>query len=226
MTPSRRLDLHVHSTRSPDGRSELDEVVRLVPQRGLDGFALTDHNTVAGHARLAELAAEHPDLRLIPGVEVSTRAGHLLAYGVSAVPPAGRSVDDTVEWVTARGGVVVLAHPFRRVHGVGGTVCQEARVPAIETMNGHNGARANRRASEVAAARGVAATGGSDAHSGTELGRAWTRFPEGVDSVGELLEALRRGQTTAEGRSATVLERSRTSIRSFGLRLRRGLRPL
>ena len=226
MTLPRRLDLHVHSTLSPDGRSDVDELVRLLPQRGLDGLALTDHNTVAGHARLAELAAEYPDLQLLPGVEVSTREGHLLAFGVTAAPPAGVSVDETVEWVTARAGVAVLAHPFRRVHGVGGVVCREARVSAMETVNGHNGTRANRLATAVAVARGLGATGGSDAHSSAGLGRAWARFPDGLNSVDELLEALRRGTTAAEGRSATTLERSRTAIRSLGLRLRRGLRPL
>lgn len=226
MTLPRRLDLHVHSALSPDGRSSVDDLVRGLPPRGLDGLAITDHNTVSGHARLAELAGKYPDLRLIPGVEVSTRDGHLLAYGVTVVPPTGRSVDETVEWVTARGGVAVLAHPFRRVHGVGGPICQSAQVPAVETVNGHNGAGANRRAEKVAAARGLGTTGGSDAHSAAELGRAWTRFPGGTDSANELLEALRRGATAAEGRSATPLERSRIAIRSLGLRLRRGLRPL
>ena len=226
MTPGLRLDLHVHSNRSPDGRASVEQLVARLAVVHLDGLALTDHNTVAGHASLAELSRAHPELRLIPGVEVSTLEGHLLAYGLSAPPPGGRPVAETVEWVTDQGGVPVPAHPFRRVHGVGGTVVGALRVPALELVNGHNGPSANTRAREVAAARSLGGTGGSDAHDARELGWACTRFPEGADSLDDLLEALRRGSTVAEGRSAGPLTRSRIALRSLGLRLRRGLRPI
>lgn len=226
MTPVWRLDLHVHSAFSPDGQSAVEEFVARAAEVGVGGFALTDHNSVAGHARLADLAREHPELRFLAGVEVSTRDGHLLAYGVEEAPPTGRSVDETIEWVGSHGGVAVLAHPFRRVHGVGGPIARAAKVPSLEVVNGHNGPLANRRARAVAVARSLGQTGGTDAHDVRELGRAWTSFPEGADSPEELLEALRRGSTRAEGRSASALERSRSALRSFRLRLRRGLRPI
>jgi hypothetical protein len=226
MTPGLRLDLHVHSDRSPDGRTPIDRLVARLAAVHLDGLALTDHNTVAGHAALAELSRGHPELRLIPGVEISTLEGHLLAYGLSAPPPGGRPVAETIAWVTDHGGVPVLAHPFRRVHGVGGVVARASSVPALEVVNGHNGPSANARARDVAAARSLGTTGGSDTHDARELGRAWTRFPEGADSIDDLLEALRHGSTVAEGRWAGPLTRSRIALRSLGLRLRRGLRAI
>jgi len=221
-----RLDLHVHSNRSPDGRASVEELVAAAARGGLDGLALTDHNTVSGHRRLAELARDRPELRLIPGVEVSTREGHLLAYGVDAPPPPHRPVAESAEWVVAHGGVPVLAHPFRWTHGVGRRVAQAARVPALETVNGHNGRRANSRATAIAAARSLGTTGGSDAHRGEELGRAWTRFPEGSDAPDELLDALQRGTTVADGRSLGFGGRLAVATRSFTLRLGRGLRPI
>ncbi len=226
MSPGRRLDLHVHSSHSPDGRSDVDQLVAGLASRGLDGFALTDHNSVAGHRRLAELARERPELRLVPGVEVSTREGHLLLLGVSEAPPARRPIDETIEWARAHGGVPVPSHPFRRVHGVGGEIASRAKVPALEVLNGHNGSRTNARAAAIAAQRGLGATGGSDAHHADELGRAWTAFADGSDSVAELLEQLGRGTTTSGGRSATAGERSRLALRSLALRLGRGLRPI
>jgi predicted metal-dependent phosphoesterase TrpH len=226
MSPGPRLDLHVHSDRSPDGRAAVDRLVAAAVERGLDGFALTDHNTVTGHSRLADLAREHPRLVLVPGVEVSTEEGHLLAFGIDQAPPPRRPVDETIDWIVSRGGTPVLAHPFRRPHGVGGVVAARARVPALETLNGHNGPRANARSARLAASRALGATGGSDAHDAREVGRAWTVFPAGTDTVGRVIDALGRGSVVAEGRSARGLERSLSALRSMGLRLRRGLRPI
>jgi predicted metal-dependent phosphoesterase TrpH len=76
-----RADLHVHSSAS-DGTDPPAEVVRRAALAGLDAVALTDHDTVAGHA---EARRALPDtLTLVPGMELSCRARgrglHLLAY--------------------------------------------------------------------------------------------------------------------------------------------------
>jgi predicted metal-dependent phosphoesterase TrpH len=86
-----RADLHVHSNAS-DGTDPPAEVMRRAALAGLDAVALTDHDTVAGHAQ-ARRALPDP-LILVPGMELSSRlddpAGgepgpgeqslHLLAY--------------------------------------------------------------------------------------------------------------------------------------------------
>jgi len=226
MTGGLKLDLHVHSEHSPDGRSSVDSLVAALPGAGIQGLALTDHNSVAGHRRLRELARERLSLRLLVGVEVSTQEGHLLAYGLEESPPPQRPVAETIDWVEAHGGVPVLAHPFRWSHGVGGHVARTARVPAVESINGHNRPSANTRAAAVAAARALGSTGGSDAHSPREIGRARTCFPEGANTVDELLDALRRGATVAEGEPLGPHERFVLGIRTFVLRLGRGFRPI
>jgi hypothetical protein len=76
-----RADLHVHSTAS-DGTDTPAEVMRRAALAGLDAVALTDHDTVAGHA---EARQARPDaLTLVPGMELSCRLDghslHLLAY--------------------------------------------------------------------------------------------------------------------------------------------------
>jgi predicted metal-dependent phosphoesterase TrpH len=76
-----RADLHVHSNAS-DGTDPPAEVMRRAAQAGLDVVALTDHDTVAGHAQ-ARQALPAP-LILVPGMELSARLDghsvHLLAY--------------------------------------------------------------------------------------------------------------------------------------------------
>jgi 3',5'-nucleoside bisphosphate phosphatase len=81
-----RADLHVHSNAS-DGTDPPAEVMRRAALAGLDAVALTDHDTVAGHAQ-ARQALPGP-LILVPGMELScrlddpargSRSLHLLAY--------------------------------------------------------------------------------------------------------------------------------------------------
>jgi predicted metal-dependent phosphoesterase TrpH len=226
MSPGLRVDLHVHSRHSVDSRLTLPEIASAAERSKLDGFALTDHNTVSGHGELRAIAEEHPGWVLVPGVEVSTSEGHLLLYGVDEAPPPGRPCRDTVEWAVSRGGVAVPAHPFRWTHGVGLRRARELAVPALEAVNGHNRRAANERARALAAARSIGTTGGSDAHAAVEVGTAFTRFPETVRSLPELLAALRGGRTAGEGRSLSAFASVRSSIRSAGLRVTRRLRPV
>jgi predicted metal-dependent phosphoesterase TrpH len=73
-------DLHVHSSAS-DGTDPPAEVMRRAARAGLDVVALTDHDTVAGHA---EARAAAGPVTLLPGLELSGRLDgrslHLLAY--------------------------------------------------------------------------------------------------------------------------------------------------
>jgi predicted metal-dependent phosphoesterase TrpH len=79
--PSRRIDLHTHSTAS-DGTTPPEVLVREAVEAGLDVLALTDHDTTAGWEPAA--AALPEGLRLVRGAEIScSRNGislHLLAY--------------------------------------------------------------------------------------------------------------------------------------------------
>ena len=65
-----RADLHVHSNAS-DGTDPPAEVVRRAAQAGLDVVALTDHDTIAGHAQARR--ALPGSLTLVPGMELSCR---------------------------------------------------------------------------------------------------------------------------------------------------------
>ncbi|MFT3926232.1 MAG: PHP domain-containing protein [Myxococcales bacterium] len=73
----------MHSTCS-DGSMQVAELVAAVRDAGVAVFALTDHDTVAGLAEAKRLADAY-GLRLLPGVELSTRLEnlelHILGYG-------------------------------------------------------------------------------------------------------------------------------------------------
>lgn len=226
MTATVRLDLHVHSRYSVDSRLSFEQILERVIYQGLQGFALTDHNTTEGQSELARLRSSYPGFWFLPGVEVTTQDGHLLAYGVRESPPPNRPLAETVERVAAMGGVSVLAHPFRWVHGVGRRLAAEARVQGLEGRNGKNSELANTRAELLAARRSIASTGGSDAHEPSQVGRAFTEFSAEVSSIDDLLDQIRRNQTTAAGSSLSFAGRIRSTVRDGLLRAVRGFRPV
>jgi predicted metal-dependent phosphoesterase TrpH len=226
MNATLRLDLHVHSRFSVDSRLSFEQILERITYQGLQGFALTDHNTVEGLASLDRLRSSYPGFWFVPGVEISTREGHLLAYGIREAPPAGRSLAETLERVSALGGVSVLAHPFRWIHGVGRRIATEARVQGIEGRNGKNSELTNTKAELLAARRSIACTGGSDAHEPKQVGRAFTEFSDEVTSLDDVLEQIRKNEVSAEGSSLSLAGRVRSSVRDGLLAAVRGFRPV
>ncbi|MHB1434977.1 MAG: PHP domain-containing protein [Thermoplasmata archaeon] len=226
MSSLTRVDLHVHSTYSPDSSLTLDRLVERMAFAGLRGAALTDHNTVRGHRALENLARAHPEYWFIPGVEISTREGHLLAYGISSDPPVGRPIEETIEWIHDLGGIAALAHPYRWTHGAGRRAGNRAAVDLVETVNGHNTPVANARAELLSAARSLPSTGGSDSHEPRDLGRAYSEFPDDVRTARDLLEALRRGTVRGSGNSLGIPGQIRWSLRTSLLRAARGFRSI
>lgn len=78
-----RYDLHMH-TNCSDGTDRVSEVVNHVISRGLAGFSITDHDTVAAQSEAAALAAA-ADIAYVSGIELSVSSGnrdlHVLVYG-------------------------------------------------------------------------------------------------------------------------------------------------
>ncbi|QUO46951.1 MULTISPECIES: CehA/McbA family metallohydrolase [Halorubrum] len=112
------IDPHVHSEGSYDGHEPVELILEHAAEIGLDAVVITDHDVIRESKRAAAIASEY-GLIGIPGVEVSTAHGHLLAIGIDRMPPRGRSYAETVRWIRDRGGVAIVPHPFQRSrHGV------------------------------------------------------------------------------------------------------------
>ena len=78
-----QIDLHLHTTAS-DGRLSPTELVRLAAGQGLKQISISDHDTTEGLDEVYRAAQEFPDLRIIPGIELSTDVlgdeVHMLGY--------------------------------------------------------------------------------------------------------------------------------------------------
>lgn len=88
--PDPFIDLHAHSSVS-DGTERPAELVAAAAAAGLDGVALTDHDTTAGWGEAIAAVRDRP-MTLVPGLELSTRVGyrsvHVLGYLVDPSDPA------------------------------------------------------------------------------------------------------------------------------------------
>ena len=77
------VDLHLHTLAS-DGRLSPTELVQLAAGQGLKVISISDHDTTEGLAEAYQAAQEFPDLRIIPGIELSTDIPgdeiHMLGY--------------------------------------------------------------------------------------------------------------------------------------------------
>lgn len=84
------IDLHVHSLVS-DGSYQPAALARLAKERGLQAFALTDHESIAGDAEAAA-EAERLGIEFLPGMEMTVDYGvrclHIVCLGFAAEHPA------------------------------------------------------------------------------------------------------------------------------------------
>lgn len=206
-----RLDLHVHTAHSYDGVDSVTETLRWARANGLDGLAVTDHNTVAG---LGEAEGADSGLLVIPGVEITTRRGHLLLLGVREAAPPGKPPEETIEWAEARGATIIAPHPFHPLRHPLGRV-EGLKVHAVEAFNSRFiTGWANRKAEREAERLGLPRVGSSDAHRARFVGRGVTEVEADDPTVEAVLDAVRKGRTSWGG--------SRTPVSSYLGQLGRG----
>ena len=197
-------DIHLHTIYSYDGTASLAAVLNRAKQLGLDVIAITDHDVIAGALKAMEIAPNY-GVEVIPGIEITTADGDLLAFFIKEKVDAGLSLVETVLRVRALGGVCVAPHPMAGGMGMkslsGRTILKALRNPAvaetligIETYNATSIDRISNYYANILASRiNIAKTGSSDAHITDTIGFGLTEF-EGR-SAADLLAALKNTTT-------------------------------
>jgi hypothetical protein len=187
------IDLHVHTTpRSSDSALTPDDAARITVALGMAALCLTEHNNIWGAGAARELS-ERYGIPVLRGMEVGTQAGHVLVFGVEAFCLEMYDVYRLRRIVEEEGGAMALAHPTRQPARPVPWSDARGLYDALEVLNGdYLGAAGSVGA--IARSLGIAAIGGSDAHSKAALGRCATRFLRPVAGERDLIEALRAGQ--------------------------------
>lgn len=217
-------DLHVHTRFSKDGESSVEAVLARAREVGLAAVAITDHDTLEGVRYAARLA--DPPALVIPGIEVSTADGHLIALGVAEPVPRGRPVIETIDLVHAQGGLAILPHPYHRLrHAVGFREHDAlAAADAVEVFNSrYIFGSANQKAGRRAARLGKPAVGGSDSHHARYVGFGRT-LVDAEPEVDAILAAIRAGRCYPAGRMTPLRTYTGQSLRSTWRKARRRIR--
>ncbi len=196
-----RVDLHLHSDYSHDGKSSLAQLIERAHECGLDRLALTDHNTVEGALELTRIA---PELA-IAGEEAKTMEGEVIGLFITGRIPPFLPAERAMDLVHSMGGLVYVPHPLDRnrshfsPHRL---VALADRIDIIETYNPWCDAAANQAAARLAEEMGKVVATGSDAHAAEELGRSWMEM-EDYDGVQDFLEKLRAARHVVTASSGT-----------------------
>jgi predicted metal-dependent phosphoesterase TrpH len=195
-----RVDLHLHSHYSHDGRSSLEELIDRAAECHLDRIALTDHNTVEGALVLARTA---PGLAIV-GEEIKTREGEVIGLFITSRVAPYLAPEDAMDLIHEMGGLTYVPHPLdrNRAHFSADRIVALAnRIDIIETYNPWCEPEANRAAARLADELGKVTATGSDSHSALELGRSWMEMEEysGAQDFFEKLCYARHVVTASSG---------------------------
>lgn len=193
-------DLHIHTIHSYDGTASVPAVLTRARQIGLDVIAITDHDEIAGSLKALELALRY-GVEVLPGLEVTTAEGDLLALNIMQKVERGLPLVETVLRVGEQGGFCIAPHPMAGGFGMKSlsaySILKALRKPevarvliAVESYNATAIDRMSNHYARILAERlDIAQTASSDAHVVEAIGLGATEFDG--HTAADLIAALR-----------------------------------
>ena len=154
--------------------------------------------------RAAKEEGDRIGLAVFKGWETNTEGREFLTYGLGeefllANPDIAKvGVREYLGRVAAAGGWIVQAHPFRRASYIPDFMPDPTLVEAFEVFNaGNKDPSFDEKALDMAMRFGLILTAGADAHSAEAVREGAMSCPYPVQSLSELIAALRKGEATS-----------------------------
>lgn len=200
------LDLHIHSEFSSDCFTPVDIIIKTAKKVGLDGIAITDHDTIDGALKAKKF--KNSDFEIIIGSEIQLDNGAELLGLFLNDRIRSSSFFDVYDEIKDQDGILILPHPFRAAKKNIDllTSTELSNIKFIEGINAGNTPLENDKAIKLAEEKSLIMIAGSDAHHFSSIGKAYTLFPK---SDGDLRRQLKNGNVQIYGNSLTKLERQR-----------------
>lgn len=190
-------ELHLHTKYSQgtkiiaEGMNTPAEMVKHAKKLGIGAIAFTDHNNVKAN-RYAKGLQKKYDIIVIPGEEVGSKDGHILALGINELIKPGLPVHETMDKIHQQGGIGIAAHPFDVARKGLGNLAKEC--DAVEAFNAQNIERiANWKCERFARKHNLPVVAGSDTHWVKIIGYGLTEI--NANSVDSILKAIKKGKT-------------------------------
>lgn len=185
-----KIDLHVHSLYSPDSLITPEDLIFYAKKRGLDGVAVTDHDRLDGALKIAR----RTDFLIVPGMEISSREGHIVGLDVRTAVPKGLSSDETVRRIHEAGGISIACHPVALFKvSLGKHIT--SKFDAIEVINSSSipFRYSVKRSEDLASQLKIPRVAGTDAHYAPEIGHAYTLI-DSEPNTWDIVDAIRKGR--------------------------------
>jgi predicted metal-dependent phosphoesterase TrpH len=196
-----KIDLHIHTVNSKDGHIPLKHLPKIISLKKIDGVAVTDHNFLT--------KIKFKEALVIPGIEVSTKEGHLIGLGIETYIKKGLSAIETAEKIYEEGGIVIVPHPYDFMASSLNPFKLKNKIHAIETVNSSILTfKLSKMLAEKAALKlGLPKVAGSDAHIPEAIGDAYTIVEVSSINIENILKAIKNGETQAYGKSTSMKNR-------------------
>lgn len=205
-----KLDLHVHTEKSSDAFTTQEELVTRVRMAELDGVAITDHNILA--------TTGSSGITTIPGIEISSRDGHIIALGIRSPIVRDLSANETLQQIREQGGVSIIAHPYDLFRSAIRPDRLSVMPDAVEVVNSASLLHSFtwKKAKAYAEKNQLPQTAGSDSHVPETIGKAFTTIECNSTNVSSILDAIKNGFTSPYGRPYKFRDRVRKLSRRKG----------
>lgn len=179
-------DLHIHTCYSNDGKTTPEELVEYAVKNGIGCVAVTDHNSFEAY----DVLKDNGQIIVIPGEEVSSAEGHIVALGIDRLIPRDKPIQETIDLIHEAGGYAIAAHPYRWWSGIGEDNTLSFPFDGIEGWNGRSIPSANKKSMKLAKRIGKPITAGSDAHTPRHIGEGCIEIPDTVKDWREALDFI------------------------------------
>jgi predicted metal-dependent phosphoesterase TrpH len=221
-----KLDLHLHSEYSGDGMGSPEEIIKILKKKGLNGMAITDHNTIKGSLKALGIAPK--DFIVIPGIEISTSDGHIIALNVRETIQRELSAEETVEKILDLGGTPIVPHLFRSMSGIKkeNLMKIKSKVSVIEVFNSCSVPTTNLKTAKVAKDLKLGGTGGSDAHNPKYVGWGYTTINTTDFNIDTIISEINKQKTWGEGKTLPLSYRRDRMLYSIKQYFQRGFKRI
>lgn len=191
-----KIDLHTHSTESPDGGINAGQYKKALESGLLDCIAITDHNNIDFALHMNSLLGS----QIIVGEEIMAIGGEIIGLYLNKLVPAGLTPQETIKQIKDQRGIVYVPHPFESVRKGLHPEILEAIIEDIDLIEIYNGRAFAQNLSTQAVVwaklNQVTGVASSDAHGFRGLGGTYTNIST-MPTKETILDLLNNGTPIA-----------------------------
>ena len=219
-----RADLHVHSCFSEDGHSTPYEILERAKELGFGCIAITDHNSFESFENTKVLEG----IIFVPGEEVGSADGHIIALGIDREIPKHLSIPETIDLIHQAGGIAIAAHPYRWWTGLGAKNVRKyaGLFDGVEALNARSTKKHNILSTELADEVGKYITAGSDSHRPNSIGEGYVELPDDCKTWQDVIQAIRDKKVKAFSSNRKKIHSLRYGLRSIFNWCKRGFHDM